>query len=165
MSGTNKNQSTFDLGLLPTNSPEIKSFKGKWFFLSNFSASPLTYEGINYPTIEHAFQAAKTLSVTERQQVADCASPGDSKRMGRQIHLRGDWEQVKESVMEELLTLKFADPVLADKLRSTGDLELIEINDWHDQTWGSCTCEKHKNTPGKNMLGVLLTKVRSKIAS
>ena len=38
----------------------INSFVGPCRFLSNFYPSEITYEGITYPTVEHAFQASKT---------------------------------------------------------------------------------------------------------
>lgn len=33
----------------------INKFEGKYYFLSNFSQSTIVYEGITYPTVEHAF--------------------------------------------------------------------------------------------------------------
>lgn len=37
----------------------INSFTGKYAFLSNFYPSPITIDNIQYPTVEHAFQAQK----------------------------------------------------------------------------------------------------------
>ena len=56
--------------------------------------------------------------------------------------------------MLELLHLKFRHPVLKDQLLATGDVELIEGNDWGDEFWGVC-CGK-----GSNNLGKLLMLVR-----
>ena len=42
----------------------IDKFKNEHEFLSNFYPSPITIEDITYPTVEHAFQAAKTLDHT-----------------------------------------------------------------------------------------------------
>ncbi len=39
---------------------EISSFSGDFRFLSNFSHSPITVDGKEYLTVEHAYQAAKT---------------------------------------------------------------------------------------------------------
>ena len=41
---------------------KIGEFDGKFRFLSNFYPSPIFYDGILYPTVEHAFQAAKTVN-------------------------------------------------------------------------------------------------------
>lgn len=135
----------------------INKFDGQWRFLSNFSPSIIKYEGIEYPTIEHAFQAAKTLDVSLRQRIAEFKTPGESKRLGRQLKLRSDWEQVKDGIMLELVRLKFAIPELRDKLLLTGDAILIEGNTWNDTYWGVC------NGKGKNKLGKILFKVREEL--
>ena len=44
---------------------KIDSFSGEYDFLSNFYSQEITYDGIKYPTNEHAFQAAKTLDLVE----------------------------------------------------------------------------------------------------
>lgn len=40
---------------------EIKSFTGKYSFLSNFYPCKVLFEGVRYPSVEHAFQAAKNI--------------------------------------------------------------------------------------------------------
>lgn len=139
----------------------ITTFRGDHEFLSNFTHSPLTYEGEIYPTVEHAFQAAKTFDPIERQKVRTAASPGSAKRLGRRVTLRADWETVKYDIMLALLRQKFSDPVLREKLLATGDAELIEGNTWGDRTWG-CVEVKGKWV-GKNRLGQLLMKVRGEL--
>ena len=37
----------------------IDSFRGEYGFLSNFNKSRVEFEGMTYPSVEHAFQAAK----------------------------------------------------------------------------------------------------------
>ena len=65
--------------------------------------------------------------------------------------------------MKAGLQEKFKNPVLAKKLIDTGDTELIEGNYWHDNFWGKCSCEKCKNKPKANTLGILLMDIRSKL--
>ena len=141
----------------------IVEFDGENEFLSNFYHSPIFYEGIVYPTNEHFFQAMKTLDLAERQRIANAETPGMAKRMGRNVLLRPDWEQVKVDVMRTGLMLKFTDAALAEKLLATGDEELVEGNWWHDQTWGSCFCPDHCRTPGRNLLGMLLMELRKEL--
>lgn len=43
----------------------INSFSGSHAFLSNFESAPIFYDGLSYPTVEHAYQAAKTWNMTE----------------------------------------------------------------------------------------------------
>ena len=141
----------------------INCFDGKWAFLSNFYWNEIEFEGITYPTNEHFFQAMKTLDIGERQKIANCLTPGQAKRMGRQVALRPDWEEVKEDIMLLGLCLKFADEQLADWLVETGDEPLEEGTTWHDNEWGNCSCPKCRNIEGKNKLGKLLMKVRGMI--
>lgn len=132
----------------------ITSFSGPHRFLSNFYLSPIVYEGTKYATVEHAFQAAKTVSAVQKDVIARSSSPGEAKKKGRQVTLRSDWEDVKVSIMEALLRLKFEHPELRERLFATGDRELIEGNTWGDREWGVC------QGVGKNLLGKLLMKVR-----
>lgn len=141
----------------------IDKFEDEYAFLSNFYPSSVQEKGIRYPTIEHYFQAQKTLVPFERHAIAATATPGQAKQEGRRITLRGDWEQVKEQVMLDGLRLKFAIPYLAEKLLATGDAELVEGNWWHDNTWGSCYCAKCQHLEGQNKLGKLLMLVRKEI--
>lgn len=136
----------------------IDKFDGtEYGFLSNFYSSPIQYEGIVYPTVEHMFQALKALDIETRKKIANAATPGQAKRLGRSVALREDWEEVKVDVMRTALQLKFSDPTLRAKLIATGDAELIEGNTWNDRFWGVC------RGSGKNMLGLLLMELRSSL--
>jgi len=44
----------------------ITQFRFEYKFLSNFFETPIEFENEIYPTVEHAFQAAKTLNLNER---------------------------------------------------------------------------------------------------
>lgn len=137
----------------------VAEFKGKYSFLSNFYPAPVVYEGHQYPSVEHAYQAAKTPNISERFAIRDCPTPAMAKRRGRTVRKRADWEKVKVSVMLELLRFKFiAHANFAEKLLATGDDELVEGNWWGDTFWGVC------NGEGQNQLGLLLMQVRSELA-
>src|ERR1700676_3498283 len=94
----------------------IDSFQGPWRFLSNFFVSTVILGGVDYPTVEHAFQAAKTMSVEETLSIRKAFYPRDAKRLGRSLTLRSDWEEIKEVVMLHLLRQKFSDPLLKMQL-------------------------------------------------
>lgn len=133
----------------------IESFSGPYRFLSNFYPSEIEYEGLVYPTVEHAFQAAKTVEHGARMYIARCQTPGDAKRAGRGLKLREGWDDIRIAVMLELLLQKFRPgSALAAQLAETGDAKLVEGNTWHDRFWGVCDGE------GLNMLGILLMGVR-----
>ena len=142
----------------------IDSFSGVYRFLSNFYPVPggITIHRANCPTVEHAFQASKCFYPEDAFMIAKLHSPGDTKKLGRTIKLRDDWDKIKDGVMLSLLRAKFSEPSLFKRLFDTGDEELVEGNTWHDNYWGDCKCSTCK-LPGKNKLGRLLMLVREEI--
>lgn len=139
----------------------INSFKGEFDFLSNFYDFPMHYRGLNFPTAEHAFQAAKAKYSVDVLWVQQASTPGIAKRRGRQVDIRPDWETSKNSVMRAILFNKFSHTALAEKLLATKDEELVEGNYWHDNYWGICFCNSCSN--GQNHLGKLLMQTRKLI--
>lgn len=135
----------------------IGPFVDEWYFLSNFFVIDVELDGIKYPSVEHAFQAAKTTNQKARATIRDARTPGQAKRLGRQVSLRSDWDVVRDAVMLDLLRKKFAEPRLTERLIATHDQPLIEINDWGDTYWGVC------DGVGRNRLGELLQQVRSEL--
>ena len=68
--------------------------------------------------------------------------------------------------MEEVVAAKFNhNPDLAGQLLATEGFLLVEGNTWHDQVWGSCRCDDHRDSPGANALGVILMHVRLRLAA
>ena len=142
----------------------INRFDGEYSFLSNFAHRPITIKGKTWVTVEHIFQAAKTLDEDMREQIRIASTPGIAKQMGRKVHLRSDWEQIKQDVMLKSVRLKFRQyPGLKEHLLSTKDAILIEGNKWHDNTWGDCQCPKCQKIEGENLLGQILMQVREEL--
>lgn len=135
----------------------ITSFSGDYDFLSNFYAAPIEYEGEIYPSVEHAYQAAKTACAADRQRIRDAATPGAAKRIGQTVVLTPDWYCRRERVMECLLIQKFADADLRQRLLATGEDKLVEGNYWGDTFWGVCRGR------GSNRLGNILMSIRNGI--
>lgn len=135
----------------------IDAFEGEYRFLSNFWSCNIKYQGITYPSVEHAFQACKTLSKKQRIKISKLPHAFEAKRVGRQLKLRDDWETHKEVIMYQLLKKKFRIPHLRQRLLNTGNAKLIEGNWWSDTYWGVW------NGKGKNRLGILLMKVRNSL--
>lgn len=140
----------------------ISGFSGRNRFLSNFYPSRVQWDGEVYPTVEHAYQAAKTPDLAWRQMVRSAPTAGVAKRYGRQLPLREGWEQIKLIVMRDLLRQKFRAEPLAEMLIGTGDQVLVEGNVWHDNFWGSCRCLRCGDR-GSNHLGKLLMQVRAEL--
>ena len=138
---------------------KITGFRGEYSFLSNFYPAEVTYEGLTYQNNEAAFQAQKTLDAAEKASFTDL-NPRTAKARGRRVLLREDWEQVKDSIMEEIVRAKFSQhPDLKEQLLSTGDTELVEGNAWNDRYWGVDL----RTGKGENHLGIILMKVRSEL--
>lgn len=135
----------------------VKEFQNQYRFLSNFYPCTIMYEGIEYPTTEHAYQAAKTLDVERRMYISQLQTPGETKRAGKNVMLRRDWDEVKLQVMYDICKLKFSKPNFIEKLKSTGNQELVEGNKWNDTFWGRC------NGKGQNNLGKILMRIRKEI--
>ena len=141
----------------------INKFDGKYAFLSNFYECSITYDGLTYCNSEAAFHAQKTLNNDERKRFTTLTA-SESKKMGRRITLRNDWELVKIRIMHAICYAKFSqNEDLAEKLLATGDEYLEEGTYWHDNCWGNCYCEKCKNITGENRLGKILMQVREEL--
>lgn len=136
----------------------IYFFDGEFRFLSNFWACSILFEGIKYPSVEHAYQAAKIVDRREREFVATIASAGGAKRYGRRLVLRDGWDDIRIDVMRLLLREKFQTPEMAVKLEETGERELIEGNHWGDYFWGMVNTSRGYH--GENNLGKLLMELR-----
>lgn len=142
----------------------IKSFSGTFRFLSNFWPAEVKFEDVTYPSVEHAYVAAKTLDLNLRQEIKDIPKAGKVKALGRKITIRSDWsDELRLSIMEPLVRQKFTNnPELKELLLLTGDEEIFESNHWHDIFFGQCTCEKH-NGEGQNHMGKIIMKVRQEL--
>ena len=151
----------------------VNSFKGRYFFLSNFYSCEIEHKGITYPSVEHYYVALKVTSMQFidgvyytapdfRELIAKVKEPGDVKKMGRRVKVRSDWDEKKLGFMEWGIREKFKNPKLAEMLLETGELELIEGNNWHDVWWGQCSCPKCKGG-GHNYLGKILMQIREEL--
>ncbi len=136
----------------------IHGFNGPYRFLSNFWACVAHMDGKSYPSVEHAYQAAKTLDEADRYRIREAPTAGTAKRRGRRVTIREDWARIKKRIMLELVMDKFTrDESLKAKLLETGNASLVEDNTWGDTYWGKC------NGEGKNHLGKILMRVRREL--
>lgn len=133
----------------------VKGFFGKYRFLSNFHLAEVYFEGLKYPSTEHAYQAAKSLDENIRKEFLEltCAK---AKNKGQEILMREDWDIIKYDVMFSVVYDKFfRHKDLRQLLLETGDKYLEETNHWNDTYWGVC------NGKGQNNLGKILMQVRT----
>jgi ribA/ribD-fused uncharacterized protein len=136
----------------------VEGFDGDFRFLSNFWPAPIEFERLLYPSVEHAYQAAKATDRAEKERIAALTTPGKAKRAGAKLPPRPDWPEVKVAIMEELVWLKFhTNPDLRALLLATGMCHLEETNTWGDRFWGVC------RGVGVNHLGQILMRVRERL--
>lgn len=144
----------------------INDFRGRWAFLSNFYPATVQWEGIVYPSAEHAYNAAKTTDIGWRHAIAAAHSPRLAKKLGRRAVLRPNWDnRLRYLAMSQIVRAKFcANLARVDALLSTGTAVLVEGNVWHDQVWGDCYCGRPKCLPpGDNNLGLTLMRLRNQL--
>lgn len=133
----------------------FEKLETRW--LSNFYPCTIEYQGITYPSSEHAYQAAKTHSEFDKLAIAKTRTPGIAKRMGQKCKMRSDWDLVKRNIMKEILREKFNLEGLRQALLETGDGYLEETNTWNDVYWGVC------RGVGANNLGQVLMEIREEL--
>lgn len=131
------------------------------YYLSNFSAFRLKWEGIDFDTSEHAYQWTKFPGRNAiRDEIVLAPSAHEAFKIAERQRdwRRPDWDDVKIDIMRCILCAKVEQhEYVARKLLATGDRLLIE-NSWRDDFWGW-----GPNRDGKNMLGVLWMQVRTQM--
>jgi ribA/ribD-fused uncharacterized protein len=135
----------------------ITEFRGEYRWLSNFWPVEVEWQGHIYPSTEHAYQAAKTNSLQEREEIREAKTCGKAKRLGQKVTIQAFWDDKKVEVMRILTRRKFKDPHLKEKLILTARQHLVEGNAWGDTFWGVCEGN------GENHLGRILMDIRAEI--
>lgn len=137
----------------------LKSGEHGW--LSNFAPYPITLEGVEWPTSEHYYQAAKfTGDPAWAEAIRLVSRPYDAWRMGRSPDhpRRADWDAVKDEVMLQAVRAKFTQHAeLRELLLATGDETLVEHSK-SDAYWGD-----GGDGSGRNTLGRILMQVRAEL--
>jgi len=144
----------------------INSFRKENSFLSNMAKVKISYDNIIYPSVENFYVAMKITKdkiikidkkeITIRKYISTL-NPYESKKFGKKLILRKDWDNIKLKVMEYALKQKFSNYYYKEKLLFTENKQLIEGNWWGDIFWGVC---KNK---GENHLGKLLMQIRKEL--
>lgn len=135
----------------------IEEFRGEYGFLSNFYHSPFEIDNVIWPTVEHYFQAMKTVKKEDFDRIKIAKTPGDAKKLGRKVEIIPDWATRRLEVMWQGLYYKFRqNKELRKKILNTYPAVLIEGNRWGDTFWGF---DLNKQI-GKNVLGDYLMRLR-----
>jgi len=124
-------------------------------WLSTFYPFPFIWDGREWPSVEHCYQAWKTLDSACQEFIRTRPSAAKARKAGQNCpSIRGDWELIRLGAMRSaLLTLYVSNDRLAEYLLSTEHEVLVHDAPW-DAFWGS---------PGQNHLGVLLMDIRQRM--
>jgi N-glycosidase YbiA len=128
----------------------------QWRPFSNFYPASFIIDGVEWPTTEHYYQAMKAFMPEDPENVRQCPTPWQAKKLGSAIPLRPDWEEIKYEVMLVALLAKFTqNPKLGQLLLSTEDRVIHENRP--DLHWGGGP----NYLTGRDLLGKALMRVRS----
>lgn len=131
-------------------SERITFYELKFYMFSNFSSFAVHYDGRDWMTSEHAYQAMKFREPWLQEWVRNQRSAHEAMKAAQSKPelYRPDWEEVKVGVMLEICRAKlYQHPYIQRKLMETGDRELIESSPI-DSFWGW-----GPNKDGANHLG------------
>lgn len=140
----------------------IGFYPREFYCLDNFSSFKVKYKGFIYPTVEHAYQASKFMKTDNElvKQIQECFSAHEAQKIAKanKDKQRSDWDEVKLSIMEDLLRLKLdQNPYVKKKLLQTADYKIVEDSP-KDSYYG---CGKQRN--GLNQLGKLWMRLREEM--
>ena len=142
---------------------EVIGFYPREFYpLDNFSSFKVEWNGYLYASLEEAYQAASFMGSDESlvESIKHSHSADEAQRIAyaNRDKQRKDWNEVKLSIMEELLRLKIdQNPYVRKKLLQTEQYTIVEDSP-KDAFWGW-----GPNRDGENNLGKLWMKIRDEI--
>ena len=132
---------------------------------SNLFRRPFEFEGITFPTSEHAYQAGKARKPEVRDWLLAAPSPALVAMAAHGLYswdIREDWAKIKFDRMKRVLMAKFTQHEdLRALLLGTGQARLVEsatVDNAVNRLWGEV------NGKGQNKLGELLMEVRAELS-
>lgn len=147
--------------------PDIEFYRSNekpYGAFSNLFRRKMIFEGREYPTAEHAYQAGKARKDAVREWILSAPSPSLVAMAAHGLYtwdIQPNWSRTKFDRMRAVLRAKFSQHEdLLKLLLSTGDARLVEVgrtDNLVNRTWGEV------NGKGLNMLGVLLMEVREEL--
>ncbi|MBU0977032.1 MAG: NADAR family protein [Nanoarchaeota archaeon] len=141
--------------------PEDKIFfyPKEFYVFDNFSSFQVNYNGVVFPTSEHAFQAMRFIKTSPEifEKIKNARSAHDAQKIAFENQEKGDpdWDKKMRDVMKDILKNKIDQhPYVLKKLLQTGNRKIIE-DSWRDSVWGWGD-DKH----GQNLLGKIWMELR-----
>jgi len=148
--------------LLETSGKIVGCYEREYYTFSNFSSFAVKWKGKDWPTSEHAYQAAhffKTAPALARK-IYKAKSAHEAYKMAKTNADKAprDWHEIKVTVMEDIVRHKLKqNPYVMHKLIQTGNRIIVEDSP-KDSFWG---WGPKRN--GRNELGKIWMKLRDEI--
>lgn len=162
-----KSKRTTEVSTLGNEQKQIRFYRANekpYGVFSNLYRRPIVFEGREFATAEHAYQAGKARKLDVREWILSAPTPSLVAMAAHGLYtwdIVPDWSQIKFDRMRSVLRAKFTQHLdLRDILLSTGDARLVEsttVDNPVNRTWGEV------NGKGLNMLGTLLMEIRSEL--
>lgn len=138
---------------------KIFFYPKEFYIFDNFSSFQVEYNGIIFPTSEHAYQATKFVKtepdIFNRIRQARSAHDAQKIALENRDKVDLDWEIKKASIMKDILRNKVNQhSYVLKKLLQSGHREIVE-DSWRDATWGW-----GENKDGLNLLGKIWMELR-----
>jgi len=131
---------------------------------SNLYRRAIQFEGREFPTAEHAYQAGKPIKAPVREWILSAPTPALVAMAAHGLYtwdIAPDWSRTKVDRMRRVLRAKFTQHEdLRKLLLSTGTARLVEAgrtDNAVNREWGEV------NGRGLNRLGVLLMELREEL--
>ncbi len=139
----------------------INFVESNFAYLSPFSAHRIHIWNETFPTVEHAYQAARLKPSPERDEIKNAGSPKEAWRLAQKYKARKDLQTDdfdKDKVMEELFRAKIAQHQdIGEILQESKGRELLKVIDT-DYYWGTGA-----DGTGENKMGKIWMKLRDEL--
>ncbi len=138
-------------------------FLDDWYVFDSYAPFQIEWRGKQYPTAEHAFQAAHFFKTNPElaEQVRLTRSPREADDLANDNKQYDDpnWRAKRIVIMEEIVRAKYDQhPLVQETLRKSGDRPIVETNP-NDAFWGWGPDRK-----GENMLGKIWMQLRAELS-
>ncbi len=98
----------------------INEFQGEYFFLNNFSEFSFWYNGRQWKTVEHAFQAAKCAKAADCDKIYAVATADEARQIGSTIKPISGWDKKQVEDCLEIISM-------LNHLAKYSNTELVQI--------------------------------------
>lgn len=147
---------------LDTSGEIIGFYPREFYVFDNFSSFQVDYRGRRWPTSEQAYQASHFFDTAPdlAEEIFNARSAHDAYKIAKANadKASSDWHEIKVDIMYEICRLKLLqNPYVKDKLRKSGDLEIVEDSP-KDDFWGW-----GPKRDGRNELGKIWMRLREEL--